>query len=111
MASEDTISKFSVDELKSKARRESRTDLARLRNLTEAELRERIASDPDWRDVPPDWHLKAEAVIPSRKRLVSIRLDSDVLDWFRDQGAGYQTRINAVLRSFMEHEKTRRRAD
>jgi uncharacterized protein (DUF4415 family) len=76
--------------------------------MTEAELRDRIARDPDWRDVPEDWHRKAEAVMSSRKKLVSVRLDADVLDWFRGQGTGYQTRMNAVLRSFMEHEKSRR---
>lgn len=37
-----------------------------------------------------------------RKTAVSLRLDADVLDWFRAQGAGYQTRINAVLRAYME---------
>ena len=37
-----------------------------------------------------------------RKAAISLRLDADVLDWFRAQGAGYQTRINAVLRAYME---------
>jgi uncharacterized protein (DUF4415 family) len=40
--------------------------------------------------------------------MVSLRLDSDVLDWFKQQGKGYQTRINAVLRAYMEaHEAGR----
>jgi uncharacterized protein (DUF4415 family) len=37
-----------------------------------------------------------------RKAAISLRLDADVLDWFKGQGAGYQTRINAVLRAYME---------
>jgi len=37
-----------------------------------------------------------------RKAAISLRLDADVLDWFRTQGGGYQTRINAVLRAYME---------
>lgn len=37
-----------------------------------------------------------------RKAAISLRLDADVLDWFRTQGTGYQTRINAVLRAYME---------
>jgi uncharacterized protein (DUF4415 family) len=37
-----------------------------------------------------------------RKAAVSLRLDADVLDWFKGRGAGYQTRINAVLRAYME---------
>jgi len=38
----------------------------------------------------------------SRKSAISLRVDPEVLDWFRDQGPGYQTRINAVLRAYME---------
>lgn len=37
-----------------------------------------------------------------RKEAISLRLDAEVLDWFRAQGPGYQTRINAVLRAYME---------
>ena len=37
-----------------------------------------------------------------RKAAISLRLDADVLDWFKAQGGGYQTRINAVLRAYME---------
>ena len=37
-----------------------------------------------------------------RKSAISLRLDADVLEWFRGQGTGYQTRINAVLRAYME---------
>jgi uncharacterized protein (DUF4415 family) len=36
------------------------------------------------------------------KALVSLRLDQDVLEWFKAQGAGYQTRMNAVLRAFRD---------
>lgn len=36
-----------------------------------------------------------------RKAAISLRLDAEVLDWFKAQGPGYQTRINAVLRAFM----------
>ena len=40
--------------------------------------------------------------VAARKAAISLRLDADVLDWFKAQGAGYQTRINAVLRAYME---------
>ena len=40
-------------------------------------------------------------VVP-RKAAISLRLDAEVLDWFKAQGGGYQTRINAVLRAYME---------
>ena len=39
---------------------------------------------------------------PPTKQQITIRLDEDVLQWFREQGNGYQTRINALLRAYME---------
>ena len=39
---------------------------------------------------------------PSSKQQITIRLDYDVLKWFRAQGEGYQTRINSLLRAYME---------
>ncbi len=46
-----------------------------------------------------------------RKSQLTLRLDSDVLDWFKGQGRGYQTRINALLRAYMEaHRKQSARA-
>jgi uncharacterized protein (DUF4415 family) len=102
------MTKFSVANLEQTNPRESRTDMDRLRRMTEAQLAEKIADDPDWQDVGADWHLRAEAVMPVPKKLFSMRVDADVLEWFRSQGAGYQTRMNAVLRSFMQHELRRR---
>ena len=68
-------------------------------------------SDVDFSDIPRlDDHFfkKAKLKIPSKKPLISIRVDADVLDWFKSHGAGYQTRMNAVLRMYMEaHKKVR----
>jgi uncharacterized protein (DUF4415 family) len=44
----------------------------------------------------------AELRLPKPKKAVSLRIDDDVFDWFRHQGKGYQTRINAALRLFMQ---------
>ncbi len=41
----------------------------------------------------------------SRKEQLTLRIDSDVLEWFRKQGQGYQTKINALLRAYMEAHK------
>jgi len=54
-----------------------------------------------------DWS-KAILVIPPRKRAISIRLDEDVLDYFKKEGAGYQRRMNAVLRSYMQQKPKKR---
>ena len=44
--------------------------------------------------------------LPQPKATVTIRLDRQVLQWFKGQGRGYQTRINALLRAYMEAHKT-----
>ena len=41
----------------------------------------------------------------SRKAQLTLRVDNDVLDWFKNQGQGYQTKINALLRAYMEAHK------
>ena len=43
--------------------------------------------------------------LPEPKEQITLRLDKDVLAWFRTRGKGYQTLINAVLRSYYEHER------
>jgi uncharacterized protein (DUF4415 family) len=48
----------------------------------------------------------ARVVLPAVKEVVTLRLDPDVLAWFRQDGRGYQTRINAVLRAFVEAQPT-----
>jgi uncharacterized protein (DUF4415 family) len=109
MAKEEGIKRFSEIELEERrARGESRTDLARVQAKTAAELEHDIASDPDFSGVPEDWYKSAEAVMPTPKKLLSLRLDSDVVDWFKSQGPGYQTRINAVLRAFVQQTAKRR---
>ena len=57
--------------------------------------------------VPVDWFQNAEAVASVTKKLVSLRLDDEVLEWFRSQGPGYQTRINAVLKAYKRHASSR----
>ncbi len=62
-------------------------------------------TDIGYSDIPPldsKFFKKGQLRIPKAKPLISIRLDSDVLEWFKSQGAGYQTRMNAVLRMYME---------
>ena len=51
---------------------------------------------------------KAVLVIPPKKKAISIRVDEDVLDYFKKQGAGYQRRMNPVLRSYMQQKRKKR---
>ena len=70
---------------------------------TDDEIRAAIDADPDAAPELDDaWFAKAVIVMPRAKRLLSLRVDSDVLDWFKGNGKGYQTRINAVLRRYMD---------
>ncbi len=60
-----------------------------------------IASDPDWKDVPRDWYKDAEPACFGPKQPVSLRLDPDVVEFFRSTGPRWQTRMNGVLRAYM----------
>jgi uncharacterized protein (DUF4415 family) len=84
--------------------RRGKTDLDKLRKLTDAEIDASIAGDPDWEFDELDWS-EAVVVIPPKKKAISIRVDEDVLDYFKQEGAGYQRRINAVLRSYMQQTR------
>jgi uncharacterized protein (DUF4415 family) len=68
--------------------------------VTDAEVRR--TSPPELADLPADFWDEAEVVASTPKRAVSIRLDEDVLDWFRRSGPRYQTRMNAVLRIYVK---------
>jgi len=79
-----------------------KTDWKRFRNLTDAEIEAGMAKDPVWREFNElDWS-EGVIVVPPKKTAISIRVDDDVLNYFKKQGAGYQRRMNAVLRSYMD---------
>jgi uncharacterized protein (DUF4415 family) len=82
------------------------TDWARVEKFTEADI-ERMARDDGENpsSTAEDW---ADAVIglPPLKTPVNAKFDADVVEWFKMQGRGYQARMNAVLRKYMEtHRK------
>lgn len=79
---------------------EGRADLARLRRTTEAEIAR--TAPAELRDISEDFWQGARVVTPVAKEAISIRLDQDVIAFFRASGPRYQSRINAVLRSYVE---------
>jgi uncharacterized protein (DUF4415 family) len=87
-----------------------RADLARLRRVSEREIQ--ATSPPELADLPDDFWNDARVVEPAPKQPISLRVDTDVLQWFKTQGPRYQSRINAVLRSYMtqRRQSSRRRA-
>jgi uncharacterized protein (DUF4415 family) len=88
-------------------RRKGKTDWAVVDALTDEEIAEAVRNDPDAVPLDVDWS-KAVLVIPPKKKAISIRVDEDVLDYFKNEGAGYQRRINAVLRSYMQQKRKKR---
>jgi uncharacterized protein (DUF4415 family) len=83
---------------------QGRAKLAKLRRLTDAQI---SRSSPDeLRDLPKDFWDEAVPVLPAGKIPISLRVDADVLEFFREAGPRYQSRMNAVLRSYMERTST-----
>ena len=87
--------------------RRGKTDWAAVDALTDEEIEAAIRKDPDAVPLDFDWS-EAVLVIPPKKKAISIRVDEDVLDYFKTEGAGYQRRINAVLRSYMQRKAKKR---
>lgn len=91
----------------SKKSRIDETDYERLRNMTDEDI--------DFSEIPeitPEmfargiWRRNFQPI--PRKKQLTIRIDGDVVDWYKSQGRGYQTRINSLLRAYMlEHLQNR----
>lgn len=92
------IVRKSADEL-----RRGKTDWARVDATTDTDIDAQIAADPDLApELDEDWFRTAELRQPAAKVATSIRVDADVLEWFRGQGRGWQTRINGLLRAYAQ---------
>ena len=76
------------------------TDWARVDALTDEEIEAAAASDPD-NPILTDEEWAKVVKIPM-KHYIHLGVDADVLNWFKREGRGYQTRINAVLRRYVE---------
>jgi uncharacterized protein (DUF4415 family) len=80
----------------------SKTDWKRLSDMEDKDI--------DTSDIPElddDFFRHAEIKLPA-KQPVTLRVDADVLTWFKSQGQGYQTRINKLLRRYMENQQSHR---
>ncbi len=78
--------------------------------MTDEEIERAVAGDSDtWIPGAEEW-ANAKVVWPIGKEPVTIRIDKDILEWFRKRRRGYQSRINAVLRAFVEAQKPHRSA-
>lgn len=86
------------------------TDWAALDRLTDEDIASAMSKDPEWSGFNEAHWSEAELIVPAKKKAISIRVDEDVLDFFKKEGAGYQRRINAVLRSYMREKRKKKRA-
>ena len=103
--SKERITRVTLEEAK---RMKGETDYARLDAMTDEDIARAVAADPDAAPLDIDW-TKARIVLPPGKDNVTLRLDHDVLEWFRSTGKGFHTRMNAVLRAYMEAHRQKPR--
>jgi uncharacterized protein (DUF4415 family) len=93
----------------SRARNSSKprkTDWERVAAMSEKEIMAAAKSDPDAQPTDLEFWKDAKVVLPERKQPVTLRIDQDVLAWFKAQGRRYQSRMNAVLKAYVQaHRK------
>jgi len=77
------------------------------RQMSDEEVERRAAADPDAGVIPPGFWDNATVWTPARKQQITLRLDPDVIGWFKRTGKGYQSRMGAVLRSYVEAKRKR----
>ncbi|HVB16999.1 MAG TPA: BrnA antitoxin family protein [Stellaceae bacterium] len=94
----ERITRVTLEDAK---RLKDETDYARLDAMTDDDIARAVAEDPDAAPLDIDWS-KARLVLPPGKENITLRIDRDVLAWFRATGKGFHTRMNAVLRAYME---------
>src|SRR6185437_11786268 len=79
----------------------------KLIEMSDAEVERRAAADPDAGVIPPGFWDNATVMLPEAKQQITLRLDADVIRFFKRTGKGYQSRMGAVLRSYVEAKRKR----
>ena len=79
----------------------------RFREMSDEEIERRAAADPDAGVVPPGFWDNAKVRLPETKQQITLRLDPEVIRYFKRTGKGYQSRMGAVLRSYVEAKRKR----
>jgi len=79
----------------------------KLIDMSDAEVERRAAADPDAGVIPPGFWDNAKVLLPETKQQITLRLDPEVIRFFKRTGKGYQSRMGAVLRSYVEAKRKR----
>ena len=82
-----------------------RHSLSQIKAMRERSQDQTRPEGPEAESLGADFWSSARVVMPAGKTSVYLRLDSDVVDWFKANGKGHLTRINAVLRAYVEAQK------
>jgi uncharacterized protein (DUF4415 family) len=79
----------------------------RFKAMSDAEAERRAAADPDAGTIPPGFWDNARLLVPEAKQQITLRLDPEVIRYFKATGKGYQSRMGAVLKSYVEAKRKR----
>lgn len=100
MKKDKNIKGYTAAELKAKGAK-SRTDLSKVDAITDEELEQLVAEDEDERVIRADW-TKAKLVFPQAKQSVHLRLEKEIIAFFKSQGKGHISRMQAVLKAYVD---------
>jgi uncharacterized protein (DUF4415 family) len=100
MKKDKNIKSYTAAELKAK-RAESRTDLSQVDAITDEALERLVAEDEDERGLQADW-TRAKLVLPQAKQSVHLRLDQEIIAFFKAAGKGHISRMQAVLKAYVD---------
>ena len=100
MKKDKNIKSYSAAELEAQ-RAASRTDLSRVDAMTDEDLERLVAEDEDERGLRADW-TQAKLVLPQAKQSVHLRLEGEIIGFFKAQGKGHISRMQAVLKAYVE---------
>lgn len=93
--------RYTMDEIKGRvAQGCDRTD----HGVSQRTAMIRRAADPEAPKPYPGWEDTITLGLPEPKKQITLRIDAEVLRWFRAQGKGYQSLINAVLKGYVDHQ-------
>jgi uncharacterized protein (DUF4415 family) len=90
-----------------KSRHRGKTDWGRVDAMTDRAIENAVKSDPDAAPIlDKEWFRSAKLILPERKVPISLRMDREVVEWFKAHGRRYQSRMNAVLKAYVQaHRK------
>jgi uncharacterized protein (DUF4415 family) len=104
MKKDKNITSYTAAQLKAQ-RAATRTDWQKVDALTDEELEKLVAEDEDERSLQADW-TQAKLVLPQAKQSVHLRLDKEIIAFFKKAGKGHISRMQAVLKAYVDaHRK------